>query len=525
MQQDDGGVKPSSARAVKRQHKQANKLAREEAEEVARRAARIAQRAAREEAQQAKRRVIRSVNVKECAAKGCGRVKGIDEADPRMKTCGRCRAVCYCGPACQLAHWHDAHKNECVPNEKKPAKPLTNLQQRALDADADLAANPDNTNAACVALLCRVDAHVCRTEYKEAVQAIDEFLLTPDLPVSSRFPATLRLHRIRCTLHQQRDADLLVAELTAMAYHATSLAEVAIAQAEPLMRNRKYARALKILKAATANLPRTNPRFTYCMELMHTCYNKTGKVGKARVAGAMAIATAVEPEGWESAACVRLRVHPTQNKDAEKALEVAEAAEKQAKSDGSIVCHGTVLRFQRRLLTAWLLHEDCTPSPRLIDRWMQLEERIMAHVKNYGSPNDEAESIMQTAKILHAAGRFADAAAATQQAADIFVRLDDNGRLVPILSSLLMMHAFDGNDAAVHLAKQARDAALLLVPKDNGDGSGGDDDINHVITTTIATVAEELLNGDFYDLAYAEFKLAAARGSQDAIDNLACVRC
>ncbi|KAG2482239.1 hypothetical protein HYH03_018822 [Edaphochlamys debaryana] len=48
-----------------------------------------------------------------CGAPGCGSFGSRSEAEIPLKRCGGCRAVRYCGAACQRAHWRMGHKDEC----------------------------------------------------------------------------------------------------------------------------------------------------------------------------------------------------------------------------------------------------------------------------------------------------------------------------------------------------------------------------------------------------------------------------
>ncbi len=51
--------------------------------------------------------------VRVCGNPGCGNFAGGAEAGLELKQCGGCKAVRYCGPDCQRAHWRGAHKEEC----------------------------------------------------------------------------------------------------------------------------------------------------------------------------------------------------------------------------------------------------------------------------------------------------------------------------------------------------------------------------------------------------------------------------
>ncbi|PNH04232.1 hypothetical protein TSOC_009609 [Tetrabaena socialis] len=48
-----------------------------------------------------------------CNNPGCGNFGGASEEELDLKKC-RCRAVRYCGPACQKEHWHAGHKAVCM---------------------------------------------------------------------------------------------------------------------------------------------------------------------------------------------------------------------------------------------------------------------------------------------------------------------------------------------------------------------------------------------------------------------------
>lgn len=37
----------------------------------------------------------------------------------KMKKCSRCHCAYYCSPECQAEDWHERHKKECVPKDKK----------------------------------------------------------------------------------------------------------------------------------------------------------------------------------------------------------------------------------------------------------------------------------------------------------------------------------------------------------------------------------------------------------------------
>ena len=43
----------------------------------------------------------------------CGKSK-LDLGVRHMKMCARCKSVRYCDRRCQKAHWHVAHKHECM---------------------------------------------------------------------------------------------------------------------------------------------------------------------------------------------------------------------------------------------------------------------------------------------------------------------------------------------------------------------------------------------------------------------------
>ncbi|KAG2486451.1 hypothetical protein HYH03_014898 [Edaphochlamys debaryana] len=48
-----------------------------------------------------------------CGGPGCASFGGRSEAELPLKRCGGCKAVRYCGSACQRAHWGGGHKAEC----------------------------------------------------------------------------------------------------------------------------------------------------------------------------------------------------------------------------------------------------------------------------------------------------------------------------------------------------------------------------------------------------------------------------
>ncbi|KAG2485130.1 hypothetical protein HYH03_016117 [Edaphochlamys debaryana] len=48
-----------------------------------------------------------------CGFPGCGSFGGCSEAGLALRQCGGCRAVRYCGPGCQRAHWREGHRGEC----------------------------------------------------------------------------------------------------------------------------------------------------------------------------------------------------------------------------------------------------------------------------------------------------------------------------------------------------------------------------------------------------------------------------
>ncbi|KAG2488163.1 hypothetical protein HYH03_013306 [Edaphochlamys debaryana] len=48
-----------------------------------------------------------------CGFPGCGSFGGRSEGGLALKQCGGCKAVRYCGPGCQRAHWREGHKSEC----------------------------------------------------------------------------------------------------------------------------------------------------------------------------------------------------------------------------------------------------------------------------------------------------------------------------------------------------------------------------------------------------------------------------
>jgi tetratricopeptide (TPR) repeat protein len=490
-------AKPS-ARAVKRHNKQTNKQAREEADERDR------------------RRAIREVDVKECAAKGCGRVKGVEEGNPRMKTCGRCKAVHYCSQACQAAHWYGGHKQVCVDNEKKPEKPLTRLQQRALDAY--VAVNDAGAGAAFMALTCRVDAHICRTEYKEAFDAMDEFMQTPEMSVPDRFQVMLMQFRLHQTQGQLEEASRLLEELGAFAFDTHSKTEVALLYANAVFNNKQWARALELLEKIVVKLPATSLRLCQCLEAIKICLDSLGNKEKARAAGALALAACVEPDGWYSAACVRLRVQPVEDEDLFTALDTCEAAEKYAKSDGSSVNQRHILRFQRDLLANVYKrqqHASGKAIEPLLVRWMQVEEPILIFAKNHNAHIDQIESLMHTARLLSASGRFDDSLAATQQAADVCVLHNDNAKLVIVLSNLIVLQTNNNDDAAVALTREARAAAILLLPLPS--------DVVDV-AASITKLAKAMRARKFLPTVIAELEVAVALGNQEAVDYLALVR-
>ncbi|KAG2488162.1 hypothetical protein HYH03_013305 [Edaphochlamys debaryana] len=48
-----------------------------------------------------------------CGFPGCASFGGRSEGGLALKQCGGCKAVRYCGPGCQRAHWREGHKSEC----------------------------------------------------------------------------------------------------------------------------------------------------------------------------------------------------------------------------------------------------------------------------------------------------------------------------------------------------------------------------------------------------------------------------
>ncbi|KAG2485144.1 hypothetical protein HYH03_016130 [Edaphochlamys debaryana] len=48
-----------------------------------------------------------------CGFPGCASFGGRSEAGLALRQCGGCRAVRYCGPGCQRAHWREGHRGEC----------------------------------------------------------------------------------------------------------------------------------------------------------------------------------------------------------------------------------------------------------------------------------------------------------------------------------------------------------------------------------------------------------------------------
>ncbi|KAG2483768.1 hypothetical protein HYH03_017365 [Edaphochlamys debaryana] len=48
-----------------------------------------------------------------CGFPGCASFGGRSEAGLALRQCGGCRAVRYCGPGCQRAHWREGHRDEC----------------------------------------------------------------------------------------------------------------------------------------------------------------------------------------------------------------------------------------------------------------------------------------------------------------------------------------------------------------------------------------------------------------------------
>ncbi|KAG2486439.1 hypothetical protein HYH03_014886 [Edaphochlamys debaryana] len=48
-----------------------------------------------------------------CGGPGCDSFGGRSEAELPLKRCGGCKAVRYCGPACQRSHWRLGHRAEC----------------------------------------------------------------------------------------------------------------------------------------------------------------------------------------------------------------------------------------------------------------------------------------------------------------------------------------------------------------------------------------------------------------------------
>ncbi|KAG2489636.1 hypothetical protein HYH03_011915 [Edaphochlamys debaryana] len=48
-----------------------------------------------------------------CGFPGCNSFGGRSEAGLALRQCGGCRAVRYCGPGCQRAHWREGHRGEC----------------------------------------------------------------------------------------------------------------------------------------------------------------------------------------------------------------------------------------------------------------------------------------------------------------------------------------------------------------------------------------------------------------------------
>ncbi|KAG2485976.1 hypothetical protein HYH03_015299 [Edaphochlamys debaryana] len=48
-----------------------------------------------------------------CGFTGCASFGGRSEGGLALRQCGGCRAVRYCGPGCQRAHWREGHRGEC----------------------------------------------------------------------------------------------------------------------------------------------------------------------------------------------------------------------------------------------------------------------------------------------------------------------------------------------------------------------------------------------------------------------------
>ncbi|KXZ48057.1 hypothetical protein GPECTOR_30g152 [Gonium pectorale] len=58
-----------------------------------------------------------------CAHPACPNLEGDSEADQKLLVCRLCRAVGYCGQACQRAHWKESHKKACARIHDAPAVP------------------------------------------------------------------------------------------------------------------------------------------------------------------------------------------------------------------------------------------------------------------------------------------------------------------------------------------------------------------------------------------------------------------
>jgi tetratricopeptide (TPR) repeat protein len=496
QQQDDGG-KPSSARAVKRHNKRTNRLAREEAEEVA-----------RKDKAKAKRRLIRSVAVKECAATGCGRVKGAAADDPKMRACGRCKAVHYCSVACQHTHWAEAHREVCV--AQPPKRSLTRLQKDAIKYNARLEADPTDEDAARMALLCRVDAHVCRTEYKEAMEDIESFLLQPNLRLSTRI-IVMYTHCDLCkSMHTPEAIVPILKEMNKLASEADNdiaIAEIVYLQAGELMKRQQHAAAANLLERAIRRMPANFPHLSHCLEAMHDAYLCMGEVDKAQEAGAAAIAAAPNNVSWNGAECMHMRMQLTEmdGEAVERALDTADVAEATAKSSGDVACRRKSLVFQRRLLR-WRRTQH-TLDECMADRWDQVEMRIAALARTHGTPAEEADALELRSAIAKDQRRYADAAAHMQAAINL-IGTTNTARLTNALTRQITLHLLTNMDEKD--TKAARDAAMLLLPED---------DIA-VAVDRITTMARVLLDSGFTDAATAELEVAAAHGDANAIDLL-----
>ncbi|KAK8816076.1 MYND-type zinc finger protein [Blastocystis sp. ATCC 50177/Nand II] len=66
--------------------------------------------------------------VRTCSNPNCGNT----ESKPgEFKKCSRCKTACYCSKECQLEHWKNGHKKECVPVGGKEDKAAVPTEKKA----------------------------------------------------------------------------------------------------------------------------------------------------------------------------------------------------------------------------------------------------------------------------------------------------------------------------------------------------------------------------------------------------------